>query len=284
MMRIVQGVGWGFSTTASGTIATDLIPPDKRGEGMGYYGLSGNLALAFGPSLGLALVGIISFKLLFFIAAALGILAVLLSSRIHFRKGNPSTVKAVKKDLYEKTALPPSILLFFITATFGGIASFLPIFTAQKGIPGIQWYFFIYAISLMATRTFAGKLYDLKGHKAVFIPGSFLILAAMVLLAWLPSSLVLYIAALLYGIGFGSVQPALQAWSVQKAAANRKGMANATFYSFFDLGVGVGAILFGQVAHMFGYSSIYITAAIFVGIAMLLYLTVLGKSSVQRAL
>src|SRR5699024_2373341 len=55
IMRIVQGVGWGFSTTASSTIATDLIPPKRRGEGMGYFGLSGNLALAFGPALGVTL-------------------------------------------------------------------------------------------------------------------------------------------------------------------------------------------------------------------------------------
>src|SRR5690625_4952319 len=61
LMRIIQGIGWGFSTTASGTIATDLIPPKRRGEGMGYFGLSGNLALAIGPALGLTLADIISF-------------------------------------------------------------------------------------------------------------------------------------------------------------------------------------------------------------------------------
>ena len=49
VLRVIQGLGWGFSTTASGTIATDLIPAKRRGEGMGYYGLSGNIALAFGP-------------------------------------------------------------------------------------------------------------------------------------------------------------------------------------------------------------------------------------------
>jgi len=59
-MRIIQGVGWGFSTTASGTIATDLIPPRRRGEGMGFFGLSGNVALAMGPTLGLALAAAIS--------------------------------------------------------------------------------------------------------------------------------------------------------------------------------------------------------------------------------
>ncbi len=54
-----------------------------------------------------------------------------------------------KWDLYEKSALPPSILLFFITVTFGGIATFLPLYTVQKNIPGIQWYFLLYALSLM---------------------------------------------------------------------------------------------------------------------------------------
>ena len=55
------GGGWGFSTTASGTIATDLIPAKRRGEGMGYYGLFGNIAIAIGPALGLILAGVISF-------------------------------------------------------------------------------------------------------------------------------------------------------------------------------------------------------------------------------
>ena len=82
MMRVVQGAGWGFSTTASGTIASDLIPVTRRGEGMGYYGLSGNLALAFGPSLGLILTGVISFKSFFLICAGLGLIALMLSSRI----------------------------------------------------------------------------------------------------------------------------------------------------------------------------------------------------------
>src|SRR5699024_6432189 len=82
VMRIAQGIGWGFSTTATGTIATDLIPPKRRGEGMGYFGLSGNLALAFGPALGLTLVDLISFSQLFLICSISGLVAFLLSSKI----------------------------------------------------------------------------------------------------------------------------------------------------------------------------------------------------------
>src|SRR5699024_12736100 len=71
VMRIIQGIGWGFYTTAAGTIATDLIPPERRGDGMGYFGLSGNIALAFGTILGLMLAVKISFALFVFIFALL---------------------------------------------------------------------------------------------------------------------------------------------------------------------------------------------------------------------
>ncbi|ASK64313.1 MFS transporter [Virgibacillus phasianinus] len=280
MMRMVQGIGWGFSTTATGTIATDLIPPKRRGEGMGYFGLSGNLALAFGPSLGLTLVGIMSFKELFLICSALGLTALLLSSKIRYKKveQSPNKTVTVKFDIFEKSAIQPSLLLFFITVTFGGIASFLPLYATDKGISGIESYFLVFAVFLMISRTFAGKIYDSKGHVYVFIPGTVLIFGAMCLLSWLPSTTVMLIAGGMYGLGFGSVQPALQAWAVDKASDNRKGMANATFFSFFDLGVGLGAMVFGQLAFMYDYSVIYSTAAGSVMLSLILYIYLLLKS------
>ncbi|MCV9885980.1 MFS transporter [Metabacillus halosaccharovorans] len=278
-MRFIQGIGWGFSTTASGTIASDIIPSKRRGEGMGYYGLSGNIALAFGPSLGLSLAGVLSYTQLFMICAILGLIAFLLSSRIRYKtiEKTQQVGKKEKWDIYEKTALKPTVLLFFITVTFGGIASFLPLYTAQKGISGIQWYFLVFALALMASRTFAGKIYDVKGHRAIFIPGTILIVAAMILLAWLLNTTVLLIAAVLYGIGFGSVQPALQAWSIENAPKHRRGMANATFFSSFDLGVGMGALLFGQIGHLFGYHTIYLVSAFSVFVSIILYIVLINN-------
>lgn len=273
VVRVIQGVGWGFSTTASGTIATDIIPPNRLGEGMGYFGLSGNLALALGPALGLSLVGIISFKFLFILIALLGLISLILSSQIRYKKVETSPHKSttVKFDIFEKTAIKPSILLFFVTVTFGGIASFLPLYAAEEGIAGIEFYFLVYAIFLLISRLFAGRIYDAKGHSYVFPPGAVLILLAMLLLAWLPNTSVMLFAAALYGLGFGSVQPALQAWAVGSATENRKGMANATFFSFFDLGVGIGAISFGQLAYMYGYHVIYYVAAASVLLSLILY-------------
>src|SRR5699024_3054512 len=84
----------------------------------------------------------------------------------------------------------------------------------------------------------------------VFPPGVILIFCAMLLLSWLPSTTVLLIAAAIYGLGFGTVHPALQAWAVDKAPEYRKGMANATFFSFLDFGVGVGAMILAWVVDM----------------------------------
>src|SRR5699024_12071860 len=103
--------------------------------------------------------------------------------------------------------------------------------------------------------------------------------------AWLPNTVTLMVAGSLYGFGFGMIQPALQAWAVDKAEANRKGMANATFFSFFDLGVGIGAIVFGQIAFLFGYKYIYIVCGLLlvINIMYYLYLVLLGRRSPRKA-
>jgi predicted MFS family arabinose efflux permease len=283
IVRIIQGLGWGMSTTAVGTIATDLIPPKRRGEGMGYFGMAGSIAMAFGPALGLMLVAVIDFSSTFLIASLAGLLSFIIAAFIRYRPIEKIEVPKKKKiELYEKTALLPSLLLFFITMTFGGIASFLPLFANQLGIGGIEWYFFIFAVSVMAVRLFAGKIYDQKGHKAVFLPGTLLILAAMLNLAFLTHEWMLLTAGFLFGAGFGTVQPALQAWAVQEAPKNRKGLANATFFSFFDLGVGCGAIFFGMIASWFGYSEIYLASALSVIVSIILYLGISKRGIVRE--
>src|SRR5699024_12670948 len=112
------------------------------------------------PTLGLALVGKISFTALFLICAASGFAAFLLSSQIRYKKieKSPHRSTTLKFDIFEKTALQPSLLLFFITVTFGGIATFLPVYTLEKNVTGIESYFLVYALFLMLSRTFAGKI------------------------------------------------------------------------------------------------------------------------------
>lgn len=267
IVRIVQGVGWGLSNTASGTIASDLVPKDRRGEGLGFFGLSGNLALAIGPALGLFLVDHIEFSTLFIICGSLTLIALVLALNVRYVKPEPLTDSEIQEDadtaerfnFIEKRALPASALLFFITFTFGGIATFLPAYTFQQGFQShyIQIYFVLYALALVTTRFFAGRIYDRRGLPIVFIPGIILIISGLTLLAILNSPVYLFAGAILYGLGFGTVQPALQASAINSTPIRKRGMANATYFSAFDLGVGLGAITFGLVAQYADYSSIY---------------------------
>ncbi|MFD2830286.1 MFS transporter [Corticicoccus populi] len=287
VVRVVQGVGWGLSNTASGTVASDLVPRDRRGEGLGYFGLSGNIALAIGPALGLFLVDYISFQWLFVICGILTMFALLLALTVKYPKlevhsddDEKYEVAPPRFDFVEKKALPASTLLLFITLAFGGIATFLPAFTFERGFEShyIQIYFVIYAFALLITRLFAGQLYDRKGLTIVFVPGAVSIIIAMILLAQLWNPAMLFTAAVLYGLGFGSIQPALQAWAVNSAPNNRRGMANATYFSAFDLGVGCGAILFGFVAEVFPYSMIYYLSAASVTVALILFIIMRSRN------
>lgn len=285
MMRILQGAGFGMSTTAAGTIATDLIPPRRRGEGMGYYGLSGNLAMVVGPAIGLTLAQLVSFPVLFGTSAALAVLAFAMGATIHTRKAAHPPQEASLKgrfQLIEPTALPPSFLILFISTAFGAISTYLALYAETKGIQGVQWYFVVFAISLLCTRMFSGRWYDRWGHRAVVVPGCLLIVTALLLLFFLEHFLMMLAAGFCFGTGFGIIQPGLQAWSVDSAPLHRKGMANATYFSFFDLGIGISAIFFGWISQWVGYQGIYLLAAGTVSVAILLYLLFMRNIQPQK--
>src|SRR5699024_6419165 len=154
---------------------------------------------------------------------------------------------------------------------------YLPLYAAEKDIAGIEFYFISYAAFLMLSRLFAGKIYDKKGDLMVIPPGIILIFIAMLLLSWLPNLPTVWFAGALYGLGFGAVQGSLEAWAVEKEPKNRKGMAYATLFSFFDLGVAVDAMAFGQLAHLFGYGIIYIVAGGSVMTAFIYYIFLVAR-------
>lgn len=179
-LRMVHGVGWGVTTTASGTVAADIIPAPRRGEGMGYYGISAVIAMAIGPYLGLFVIGKYSFTALFGLSiafAAAGLLAAMLINYEQKATGAPK--KAEKGVIIEITAIPPALVLFFVALTYGGIVSFLQSYAGYRGIENIGPFFSVYAIVLLLSRPVMGKLADKSGADPVLIPGILLVAAAL---------------------------------------------------------------------------------------------------------
>lgn len=259
LLRFIHGFGWGLTSTASSTIAADLIPKPRMGEGMGYFGLAATLSMALAPALGLFIISKYDFKILFLLSTSMIIVAFLLAFFINYQKVmTPPT----KFRIIEKDALTPSIVIFFVTMTYGAVVSFIAIYAGELGISNVGLFFTIYAIALAVSRPIAGRLSDKRGFDIVVVPGIIFIVIAMFLLSFANNMTYFLIAAVVYGIGFGSVQPSLQALAIMSSAPERRGGANATFFTGFDLGIGLGAIMWGLIAGNIGYSLMYLAAAI----------------------
>ncbi|WP_126428554.1 MFS transporter [Brevibacillus marinus] len=287
LVRFIHGIGWGMATTAYGTIASDLIPAARRGEGMGYFGLSGNLAMAVGPLIGLWLLEYSGFGPLFLVSTCLGTLALILSKTLQIQEHVPPAAQrgaqpqkeSFWQGLVERQALFPSLLVALFGMTYGGIISFITLFGAEAGIADVGWFFLVNAVFLMLVRPVAGILFDRQGPVWVLLAGGVLSALGLLILSYSTTPLTLIAAAVFYGAGFGTVQPSLMAWTINRVPPNRRGAANGTFFSAFDLGIGAGAMLLGAVAKAVGFAGMYRFSVL----VMLVYLALyIGYLWIQR--
>ncbi|MBP1157168.1 MULTISPECIES: MFS transporter [unclassified Paenibacillus] len=278
IIRAFHGIGWGIVTTANGAIVSDIVSPAKRGEGMGYYGLSQNLSLAIGPAVGIYVMYTWDFQILFLVSVTLAICSLLLSQMIRLQPSTKSSVLPEMKvslfstkGLIEKSALLPAVLMTFMAFTYGGVINFIALFGQEAGIENIGVFFVTTAVILMITRTFSGKLYDRKGHPWVLIPGAVFVGAGLLILSFSNSMVSLIASSFCYGLGYGMIHPGLHAWIVTATPSHRRGAANSTFYSAIDVGIGGGALISGALAKLIGYALMYRLLVIWVLLFFLIY-------------
>lgn len=281
MVRFIHGFGWGAVSTASNTIASDNIPKNRFGEGMGYFSLTSSLAMAIGPTIGLFVISKYSFTVLFVISTLLAVLSVIVAFKLDYKKIEVKEQTKLKASLYEKSSITPSVIVFFVTITYGALTSFLPLYAAQKGIENIGIFFTVYAISLFISRPLFGKIIDKLGFDYAIIPGLICIIISMTLLSQASNISMFLIAAFIYGIGFGAAQSSLQTMAVNDVSPSRLGAANATFFTAFDCGVGLGAVILGAISSNVGYAQMYLWASVSAVIAFILYFITGRKGQLQ---
>ncbi|TXK77119.1 MFS transporter [Paenibacillus sp. N3.4] len=274
--RFVHGIGWGISTTSLGTVIADIIPSERRGEGMGYYGLSNTFAMALAPLTGLWVMQNFGFPRVLLLSTLLALLSIFSSLFITYSKPLPLEKSAPKPKfmdlLWERTALLPSALLLCTAICYGGIVTFITLFGHEAGISNVGWFFLCNASMVLIVRPVTGILFDRKGPQWVLFPGALFTIVGLLLLSYAHSETSLAIAALCYGVGFGSLQPALQAWTIARAAPNRRGAASGTFFSANDLGIGLGAMLLGALATFSGsYALMYRISSLLIVVFVLIY-------------
>lgn len=272
MIRLLHGIGWGISGTAAATVAAEIIPRSRFGEGMGYFSLANSLSMAVAPATGIYIAFQYGFQPLFWFSTALVSIGIILSFCIRYKKLEVKDTQLKVSNLYEKSAIMPTVMFFCIAITFSSISNFLPLYALQRGIKDIGTFFSVYALAILISRPLSGKLVDRYGYDITIVPGMIFVLAAMVGISFVQTKTWFLVVAFIYGIGFGSTQMSLQTMVVRYVPRQRLGAANATFFSGVDSGMGVGAISLGAISSLVGYSQMYLYAGGMIFVAMLIYL------------
>jgi predicted MFS family arabinose efflux permease len=267
VLVIVHGAFWSGLLSASATYVVSLVPPNRRAEGLGYWGMSSILAVAVAPTIGLWVYTRGGWTAMCLEAAALNLLMTAIAWALPADPRRVSdTTQMSMRSLLEWRVLVLSFTLFLYAFGYGGLTSFVALYTDHNGVRPRALYFMVLSLTIIATRPFIGRFADRVGYRRVFLPCIVLIAGGLALLALGGSRPVLIGSALLFGTGFGSAYPAFLAHVLRFVDESRRGATFGSIIGAFDTGIGTGSIAMGWIIGRFGYEPAWATAA---GLALL---------------
>jgi MFS family permease len=263
VLRFAYGLAWGVITTSGNTLAIDIVPSPRRGEGIGYYGMSMNIAMALGPMTGLFLAASGPFSRVFaasILAAVLG-LAIAFAIRVPPRPRQPHQVISLDRFLL-LPAIPAGTGLLLVTLSYGVVLTYTAMLAKEHGIGGGGFFFVALAVGILLARLTTGRLLD-RGHGVLLaVSGAALAAASLALVGLHPRPWTFFSTALAMGLGYGMNYPAVQNLIVDMAGHHQRGTANSTYYIAFDVGVGLGIFFAGPVASRVGLSGVFAASAL----------------------
>ena len=296
IVRTLHGGPFGAVTVANSTVAIDVLPSSRRNEGIGYYGLSNNLAMAISPTFALFVYSEThNFQLLFWLAFAVALFGLIVDSTVTLNKVSsskfqvsnhkpqtsnlkPQTSKALSLDrFFLKSGWLIGVNMVFFGFCFGVLSNYLAIYGKQVlGMTGgTGAWFMLCSIGLILSRLQGGKALregkltqNAAEGMVISLVGYtlFILMPTLSSLFPLPSYILhligYYGSALLIGLGNGHLWPAFQNMMISVAHHNERGTANSTILVSWDCGMGLGILVGGVIAELLGYSAAFWTVAI----------------------
>ncbi len=263
-LRCVQGVGMAAYPTSAGSMVAEIVPPVRRGEGLGFFGLSTSFAQTASPVAGGAIAAVGGFEgvlILGAITAAVSLLVTIFQREPPGHGTPPPPVSL--KSLIPARAVFPMIVFLSVTLGFSVAAAFLEPLADQphRDLGFVSLFFMFSGVGAMLSRPMAGRISDRVGRVPIIIPGLIATCAGMALVAQSETAIMLWVAGLLTGIGMGGAHTGLLALAVDRVAANQRGGATATFQLAWDVG-GFASFLIGIVGAFFSVEAIFWVAAL----------------------
>ena len=262
ILRVLHGFAFGISTVSGNTMAVDVMVSERRGEGIGYFGMAANIAMALGPVTGLWLHQNYSFDILFlsaFFASLIGFFTIILIKPVKKEIPAPGTKRALSLDRFILVkALPCVALLFMAGLGYGSVLNYVGLYSEVVNFNcSAGLFFMIISVGIILARILSAK--DINDGKIVpmVVIGSIFLILSFGLFSICTNAFMLYLVAFLLGIGFGYINPAFQTMFINLAEHNQRGTANATYFTFWDLGIGLGTAVGGMIIEKLNFGWLY---------------------------
>ena len=283
IVRTLHGGPFGALTVSNSTVAIDVLPSSRRTEGIGYYGLSNNLAMAIAPTIGIFIYQLTdSFAFLFWLALIVACIGWLVDATVKLNREPVPMVQRRKLSLDRFFLVRGWLLGLNMVAfgfSFGVLSNYLAIYGKEvMGITGgTGTYFMLCSVGLILSRLQGGRA--LRNGRVTHNAGTGMVISLIgyTIFIALPtlgnlSPLTSYLSpltmvgyygsALLIGLGNGHMWPAFQNMTINVAPNNQRGTANSTILISWDIGMGLGILVGGIVAELLGYGAAFWTVVL----------------------
>jgi MFS family permease len=287
---VPHGLIWSALLTASGAYMTATIPPTRRGEGLGYWGLASIFAVGTAPVIGFWVyrhgwaalcVEILLLNLLMAfiawrlpgdeIARAPGMSRAL--TRLAQSARPAGAIMLVRRHV-EWRVLALSIGMALVSFGYGSLTSFSALFADAIGVAPRSLFLTVMAAAVVVGRLTIGRALDRLGHRRVLIPAFAAPAVGLLVVAFAESRLTLVVGALVFGAGFGLMHPAFTAYVMGHVTAARRGAAFGAILAAFDTGIGSGSSVLGWLIHAHGFRVAFGVASAVAALALPYFLIV----------
>ncbi len=282
VLRTVHGLAFGTVTVSGNTIVIDIMPSSRRGEGLGFYGLSNNIAMSLGPMIGLFMHDHYTFSTIFLCAMSCCLVGLICAICVKTPKKEAVARPAISLDRFILIkGIPLGLDLMLLSIPYGMTSTYIAMYARNIGILGGTGIFFTFmAIGMAVSRLFSGRLVD-KGKMTQVIHFAFYIVISCFLslyfcervaafsVEW--AKTMLYVTALFLGAGFGTMFPAYNTMFVALGRNNQRGTATSTYLTSWDIGIGLGLVVGGAIGDLASFSVAYLVGAILSVISLIAF-------------
>jgi len=262
IVRLFQGIGFAFFSTASFTLIANISSESHRGQSLSYFLLIFNISGALAPTLGMFLVNHFSFTLLFLVSLGLSLLSLFITNGLGRRQAVPLRDASIEGvSFLSRRVLSPSIIGCFAFFIVGALSAFFPLYAINHGVANPGLFFTTSAIMLISGRALGGRILDLYGREKIILLCLTTYIISMLILAFSKTLPMFILVAVIYGIGHALLIPSLMVYALERGGSSR-GTVMGTFLAMLDLGMCLGPVVMGIILHTASYLIMFLSLAL----------------------